>query len=156
MRDEGQARFGGPTAEAEGASRNESYVNSEPSCQDILTQLLQPEGGIEFKGVDVLRLRGPVVYLVMRGNRPMYVGMSARGLTRPFNSKHHVLNQIHEDDKLQVWPTVGVLAARDLECLLIERLQPEWNERDRNDLRPIALRLGVSEASVRRMRRERA
>ena len=89
-----------------------------------IAELARP-GGIEFSGVDVLRLRGPVVYLVMRGEQPMYVGMSRNGLARPFGRKH--LTGLTEDDRLQVWPVASEDAAFELERLLIARLQPAWN-----------------------------
>ena len=114
-----------------------------------LAQLCQG-GGIEFAGVDVLRLRGPVVYMVSRGEQVMYVGMSRRGLVRPFQGTHRSLSKMNEDDRLQVWPMVSVEAAQELEGLLIGALRPAWNQR-RIDF-GIAERLGVSRSTVRRWR----
>lgn len=83
--------------------------------------------GFEFIGADVLRLRGPVVYLVLRDDRPLYVGMSRYGLGRPFTKIHRALGDLRESDRLNIWPVASGPAAEELESYLIRYLMPVRN-----------------------------
>lgn len=95
--------------------------------RDELVSALQSHAGMEFTGVDARVLMGPIVYLLFRGERVLYVGMSQRGLLRPLDRRHRALKDLKDNDRLQVWPLASVTIARAVESALIERLQPEWN-----------------------------
>jgi hypothetical protein len=102
--------------------------------------------GVEFTGADVLRLRGPIVYLLCRGEQPLYVGMSRHGLGRPFNDMHRALHALTESDRLQVWPVASLAAAMELEWRLIRHLMPAWNIAGRANA--VAGRLGIAPKST--------
>jgi hypothetical protein len=105
------------------------------------------EPGIEFTGADVLRLRGPIVYLILRGDRPVYVGMSRNGLQRPFERQHTAVRRFTASDRLQIWPVATIEAALEVERCLIRHLMPIWNMAGLSDA--VALRLGIRVKSLR-------
>jgi hypothetical protein len=74
-------------------------------------------------------LRGPIVYVLTRGQRTLYVGQSRHGLVRPLASRHHVLGQLALDgrEELCVYHCDSAWKARALEAELILRLQPSLN-----------------------------
>ena len=102
----------------------------------------------EFSGADMARLRGPLVYVVFRGGRAIYVGRSFRGAARPFDCWHHV--PILPDDHVLIlapdlntpWMvackegTEKVVAA--LEMALIALGQPELNDTGKRHIHPSA------------------
>lgn len=93
---------------------------------EVLAMIDQSQG-FEFTGFDAKRLIGPLVYVLFRGERPLYVGMSAVGASRPLNPLHPVISQVEETDRLMIWPMPSAAEALHLEGLLISRLKPEFN-----------------------------
>ena len=81
-----------------------------------------------FSGQDVKKLVSPLVYVLMRGNQALYVGMSTRGAMRPFRPDHHVLWRIRPTDKLLLWPVKNAAQAEQIERILIARLRPTHNK----------------------------
>jgi hypothetical protein len=96
----------------------------------LLGRLVQPNGGCEFTG-DVFRmLSGPVVYLFLCDRVPMYVGMSAHGLSRVnhFDRAGRKRDDAQARcDKVQVWPCRSAKCAKQLEAILIDQLKPQCN-----------------------------
>ena len=80
---------------------------------------------LRFQGSDVL---GPIVYLVEREGRPLYVGSSAKGLRRPLG-QHHALTDLLPTDTFYVWKFPDYIAASSFETHLITRLNPSRNAR---------------------------
>jgi hypothetical protein len=121
-------------------SRRTPYATAEPEEEQQQQDLTYNVGrdrerilelvagpGLEFVGADVLNMLGPIVYLFSREGRPLYVGMSRRGLSRPFTHLHSALRKITETDRLQIWPVATPRAAVELEQHLIHHLMPVWN-----------------------------
>jgi hypothetical protein len=99
--------------------------------EDELNECFIPGSGIEFTG-DVWRsLCKPCVYVASNPTQVLYVGMSANGLSRPFNPKHHKLSTHGRDavESVKIYPCRSVHAARMAERLLIASLRPVWNSR---------------------------
>ena len=90
---------------------------------DLASQLGE---GLSFPGLTVQSLSGPCIYVWLRNDVPLYVGMSRHGITRPCGPNHHAL-AIRSTDELLVYPVETVASARILERLLIERLRPARN-----------------------------
>ncbi len=94
-----------------------------------------------FSGADAKLLISPLVYVLLRGNRPLYVGMSTLGARRPFDPGHHALRHMQDGDKLLLWPVKNALMAERMERLLIDRLKPALNKQ--NVTRAIREALGI-------------
>jgi len=73
---------------------------------------------------DLQRMRQPIVYVWVRGDRVLYVGLSEHGLTRPLDRGHEQLREFASGDLLVIWPSSqpGVL-----ENALIYHLRPRRN-----------------------------
>ena len=97
-----------------------------------LPSLLIEDAGIEFTG-DVWRaLCLPCVYIASSETEVLYVGLSERGLQRPFGVGHHKLTNPElraEVATLKVYPCKSISAARKAERILIASLNPKWNDR---------------------------
>lgn len=91
-----------------------------------LGQRMSGEGFFELAGRSVRRLRYPVVYVWMRGDRVLYVGKGAT-VARPLDPRHHRLSDIRPTDRLRVWPIKNRQEATRLEAAFIQTLQPELN-----------------------------
>jgi hypothetical protein len=115
------------------------------SERERILELVDGEG-VEFDGADLLRLRGPIVYLIRRDNQMLYVGMSANGLARPFSRMHRIAPGLTEADTLQVWPVANIENAVELEARLIRHLMPLWNIVGRGEA--ITARLGIRPKSL--------
>jgi hypothetical protein len=78
---------------------------------------------------EIRLLRGPIVYVLARGTRTLYVGQSRHGLVRPLSSRHHILAQLVLDgrESLAIYPCDSPSTATALEVELIQRLQPRLN-----------------------------
>lgn len=72
-------------------------------------------------------LRGPLVYVWLRGEVPMYVGQSAIGGSRPFDPKHHAMQEIEDGDRVALIPMRNKQGAEELEEALLIRPQPTKN-----------------------------
>jgi hypothetical protein len=97
------------------------------------------------------------VYLWLRGNVPLYVGMSRRGIYR-LGPRHHRLAP-EETDEILVWPMADVKQARAIELLFIRTLQPYYNHCDKRDYQDLSARTGMSighlRGRARQLRRRR-
>lgn len=141
-------------------SRNSHYEASAPICQSdtFRAQLtaLAPTG-LEFDARTFRELAGALVYVWLRGDQVLYVGMSRIGLGRPTSARHHRLRleAVQDTDRMLVWPCAGEAAARALEHLLIRTLRPQLNQRVKHQ--DIAQFLGVQRLTAyRQARRARA
>ena len=81
----------------------------------------------EFKGNDFRDLLKPGVYVFLRHEQPIYIG-SSKSLLRRVASNHHKPLAIEECIKLLLYPCVSESAARELENLLIQAFQPQYNQ----------------------------
>jgi excinuclease UvrABC nuclease subunit len=83
---------------------------------------------------DALRdVRKPGVYVLMRAQTVLYVGMGKRIMGRLAGGQHAQEDKaIAECDAVLLYPCVSATAAEALETLLIGRLQPRFNRRKRN------------------------
>jgi len=72
--------------------------------------------------------RNPIVYVFLKDNRAIYVGMSRRGIGRPL-SKGHKRNEVRRTcDDVRVFMCKDVKAAKELEEFLIRKLKPVENK----------------------------
>jgi hypothetical protein len=88
-------------------------------------------GAWRLTGIEVRLLRGPVVYVLKRGGRVLYVGQSRHGLARPLATRHHILGHLAFDGRedLFVYPCESAAAAMAMEAELILRMAPQLNTR---------------------------
>lgn len=114
--------------------------------EQILAMVSEQQSGFVFTGASVALLRGPCVYLWLRGDRAMYVGMGTSA-SRPFSARHHIRKQFRDTDEMYLWPMASVESARVLEGALIRQLKPQYN---RNTGRNHAA-AGILGVSVRRL-----
>lgn len=116
-------------------------------AKERIKQLVQL-GGVRFPGRTLQLLWGrPCVYLWLRGEQALYVGMSQNGIERPFDANHQVLHP-EGTDELLIWPVQTREEAVELERLLIEGLRPTMNQRP-GPGQWLAERLGVSPSRAR-------
>lgn len=111
------------------------------TSRERIAFLIHGREALSFSGTVIREFSGPCVYILFRGETVMYVGMSRRGLARPFQY-HHL--HVEETDQLQCWPLSTVEDAVELERLLIETLRPVQNRRQRLPWRSVATSLGIS------------
>lgn len=118
-----------------------------------ISSLVIPEAGQQFIGSDFRDLRKPGVYVFMLKGQPLYVGMGSM-LLRRIGAKHYQATQaIDECDQVLLYPCVSIKAAQQLEALLISKLQPKYNWRQRS--KALRDRLGLSNWGANRIQRER-
>ena len=91
--------------------------------------------------------RGPIVYVALKDDVPVYVGRSSQGLRRVFG-KHHKAQAFLGAD-LMVWCTPTVEDMKTLELLLIEGLVPALNDRQRGRAQRLAEFTGMSTSRAR-------
>ena len=96
-----------------------------------IESLVVPNAGQSFNGNDFRELLRPGVYVAMLGDDVLYVGMSNQLLRRVGGKHKQAEKAFAECDKVQLYPCVSVLAARELETILIGRLNPKYNVRRR-------------------------
>ena len=128
-------------------------VGTRTALFDRLHSLLGRTNGFSFKGSDALALQKPCVYLWLRNNEVLYVGMSKGGAERPFSPRHKTL-KIEPDDEVWVWPVQSIEEAEETEKALISAFSPALNKRRTYARHLLKDRLGVSysRASVLRPR----
>jgi hypothetical protein len=95
----------------------------------ILKRLGQPLA--EFDGEHVFRLRAPIVYVWLRGEKALYVGSGASGIARPFLHCHHRLRGMLATDRLVIWACQSRSEALNLEARLVDTLRPKFNTAER-------------------------
>jgi len=92
---------------------------------DLLAYIRGAMLGTSYVGRELLDLCGPLVYLLVRGDRAMYIGSSSLGAGRPFT--HLPGRDLIESDSLTFIPCSTAETALELESNLIRILQPDWN-----------------------------
>jgi hypothetical protein len=108
------------------------------SLESEFEKLTLPNGGSRFKGEDFRQMCGPIVYMFLKDNDVLYVGMSSCGLARPGSRQHHMADSARQDcDEVLIWPTKSAAAAIELESLLIAVFRPLQNKRIQSSLVPI-------------------
>lgn len=113
-------------------------------------EILSKSRGVTFTGGELLSFHSPCVYIVLRGDLPVYVGFSRRGLGRVLDHRHHVLRtKLEPADQVQVWFTDSASTAKALERMLIQTLKPLHNQQNRHESAALAARLGVTSSRVR-------
>lgn len=94
--------------------------------RERVRELLEQAEGFSIPSETLRAWRGHVVYVVFHGEQPVYVGMSTTGLGRVCQGSHHA-GHLMANAHVQVWCVASKDAARELESLLIESLQPYGN-----------------------------
>jgi hypothetical protein len=85
---------------------------------------------IEFK-IDALGvLRGPGVYLFVRGDVAVYCESSKKVVGRILARNHHEINHLMEADSLLIFPCRDHNDAKKLESEIIALLMPKHNQRN--------------------------
>lgn len=86
-------------------------------------------GEIGFSGELFFKLgSSPIVYLVLKGRRVRYVGMSKHGIRRPLSRDHKQRFIISQADDVRVCFCVSEQAAKELEAFCILAFNPQWNQ----------------------------
>lgn len=93
-----------------------------------ITSYVIENSGQEFNGNDFKALLGPGVYVFMKEDRPIYVGMGRSLLGRCSGLGHHKAHTARKEcDKVLLFPCIHLEAAHKLETILIGRFQPQYN-----------------------------
>jgi hypothetical protein len=118
--------------------------------RDKLLKLLSSSApkGFCFSGVDVLDLKRPALYVWLRGDTILYVGIGRMGARRIF-SVHHRLNDVLPGDQIILWPMESLADAKEAEAIILESTRPRFNKRGRYGVRAVAKLLGISEGRAR-------
>ena len=97
---------------------------------DHIAQSCVAAQGISFTGDDFRSLCWPCVYVLLKGDTALYVGMSRNGMSRITAGLHKQADEARRKcDKVLIYPTVSVDAASRLERVLITGLRPQMNQR---------------------------
>jgi len=97
-----------------------------------IESLVVEGAGQSFKGDDFRMLCRPCVYVFLKDELPIYVGMSGYGMQRAAQHKHPQAEIARaECDEVRVFPCRSRNAAIKLETLLIGKTQPKYNERQK-------------------------
>ncbi len=104
-----------------------------PNMRDEMASLVIPSAGASFTGTDFRTMMLPGVYLYLCHGLPLYVGSSRNCLTRSSCTNHaQSLSARAQADEVRLFPCRSLKAARVLERLLIARLQPAFNDRQKH------------------------
>lgn len=82
--------------------------------------------GQQFIAKDFRSLLLPGIYILMRGEECLYIGMSGRLLGR-IGGRHHQKRAMRECDKVLLFPCKSKEAANALETILIGKMKPKYN-----------------------------
>jgi hypothetical protein len=93
-----------------------------------IASLVVPNAGQKFRGDDLRLLRGPGVYVCIENGKALYVGSSKRLLGR-IGGVHLRGNIIDTCWEVLLYPCVSLVAARQLEAILIKDMSPPSNQR---------------------------
>lgn len=82
-----------------------------------------------FNKANLANLLSPCVYVYLRENEALYVGMSKQGLLRAlsFKENKYWMDLPKEADELLVFPVDDEKTAREAERMFIQELQPKYN-----------------------------
>jgi len=95
---------------------------------DRISALVLPNAGQSLDGETLRNLRKPGVYILMRGETVLYVGLGTSLMGRLAGTNHRQSDKaIARCDRVLLYPCVSESAANELETMLITRLQPEYN-----------------------------
>lgn len=98
------------------------------SIRDRLPQLVVPDSGQRFAGQDFRSLRLPGVYMFLKDESVLYIGMSSCLLQRTGSSKHSQASKaIAQCDAVLLYPCRSLQATRILERELIRKINPPFN-----------------------------
>ena len=98
-----------------------------------IEHLVIPNAGQQFEGTHFRDLLKPGVYVLLKGDRPLYIGVAKRLLQRLGGAQSHEgrTHAMNECDKVLIYPCVSIEAAYELEKVLIGHIQPTHNKRSR-------------------------
>lgn len=82
---------------------------------------------ISMRGAEWSANNRPLVYAWVREAEVLYVGMSTKGVGRPFTHDHERLRNIQAEDRLHVWFVDTPEKALELEEFLIRNIKPAYN-----------------------------
>lgn len=85
--------------------------------------------GSSFSATDFRLMQSPGVYVLMRSNECLYVGVGKNALGRISATGHHRLISMRKCDRILLWPCKSLQDAERLEDILIFRLKPRDNRR---------------------------
>lgn len=93
------------------------------------------EAALVLTGTQFRRLTATVVYAWFRRGRPLYVGMSSRGLHRLTKPQHESMGPrfVRRCDSIYLWTCDSHEQATALEYRLIRLWRPKLNIRDNHD-----------------------
>jgi len=104
--------------------------------------------GARFDGHHFRQWCGPLVYMFLLDGKPLYIGMSADGITRPASANHNAMEARNRCNEVLLWPTRTPEDAGHLEALLIHLLYPRHNKR-RPELCELGRLMGLAPHSLR-------
>ena len=85
----------------------------------------------KLSSLEAKELSGSIVYILMDNKDVLYVGYSARGLTRPLSLKHPYTKKCIDDSdtsSMIIYPCRDEFSARHLERILIAKYKPKYND----------------------------
>ena len=90
-----------------------------------------PDKGQRFTGEDFRNLRMPGVYVLLKGDEVLYVGYGVSLLRRIGTDRQEYARDsaIQACDQVLLYPCQSIGAARRVERILINQLQPRFNVR---------------------------
>lgn len=83
--------------------------------------------GISFKRETVEIFNGYVVYIFLKRNKPIYIGMSQDGIRRALSKQSRNKEVLEQYDRLWIYRANDLQAAKDAEKILIITLNPKYN-----------------------------
>lgn len=95
--------------------------------RESVRTILDQSTGVLFDAQSLKAWLGPIVYVILDGDKPLYVGRSRQGLRRVFSAHHK--GHLFAGHDLMVWSVPSIEAMKKLEELLIEGLKPPHNAR---------------------------
>jgi hypothetical protein len=106
-----------------------------------LEELVIAEAGQHWKGSDFRQVLGPGVYVLLDGDKPLYVGRG-NNLLRRLSGLHHKRDVIDACDTIKMFPCISIQASIELEQHLIGKMQPKYNDGIKTHI--LARQLGYS------------
>ena len=89
--------------------------------------------GISFNKKSITILKSPCVYLFLKKDKVLYIGMSSNGVVRAMGShkansrRDYMNNSIKDADELIIFQAKDIMTAKKAELLLIQSLEPSLN-----------------------------
>lgn len=119
-----------------------------------IEELVIEGAGQSFKGIDFRQLLNPGVYILLKNEQPIYIGMGNRLIYSLSRHKSHYkrTQALEQCDQILVYPCKSVAAAKELESMLISAAQPKHNSRGKSA--KIKQLLGIRETAIYETGRE--